>query len=143
MRRFERLDFRRAYEAPLLVLVATLAPVVLYLFRPTCPWCERNLDNLRTILAAERYRYRLIGVSLDAAGVRAYLTRHRLHFDKVLVGIAPKEIEAYDLLVTPTTLVISGQGRVLQAWYGAYSPAVQTTIEDYFRIRLPGLRSAP
>lgn len=119
------------------------APVVLYLFRPDCPWCERNLDNLQALLGNERQRYRLVGVSLDKTGVRAYLRRHELHFDRVIVSVTPKEISAYDLVVTPTTLVISGQGRVLQAWYGAYSPALQRAIENYFRIRLPGIRTAP
>jgi hypothetical protein len=38
---------------------------VLYVFTPTCIWCARNLNNLKTLLANDSDHYRSIALSLS------------------------------------------------------------------------------
>ena len=40
---------------------------------------------------------------------------------------------------TPQTIVIAPDGRVLKNWIGAFGMPVQTQVEEFFDVRLPGL----
>src|SRR4051812_2455743 len=48
-------------------------PTVLYIFSPTCPWCRRNLPNVRKLFADAGTRYRFVGLSLEENGAAAYV----------------------------------------------------------------------
>jgi hypothetical protein len=49
----------------------TNRPSVLYVLRPGCVWCTRNMDNFKTLLSKEGDRYRFIVLSLSEEGLAA------------------------------------------------------------------------
>lgn len=38
-------------------------PTVLYVFSPTCVWCEKNLENIRVLTTQKSEDFRFIGVA--------------------------------------------------------------------------------
>ena len=46
-------------------------------------------------------------------------------------------VTKYGLGATPTTILISREGKILREWSGAYVGSTKTAIEGYFRVRLP------
>jgi peroxiredoxin len=113
-------------------------PTVLYVFTPDCHWCARNLENIQSLVHAADGRFRFFGVSLTDKNLATYLTQNKLPFH---VYQAPSdEVRiAYGFSSTPSTIVVSPSGSVLQYWKGAYSEDVATEVESYFKVKLPGL----
>jgi hypothetical protein len=115
---------------------------VLYVFTPSCPWCKRNVPNIKHLVEAKGAEYRFVGISLEAEGLSSYMTEHQLPF-AVYTNVSPEQREAYRLGGVPQTLVISERGTVVQNWFGAYVNAQQPEIERFFDVRLPGLAELP
>lgn len=113
-------------------------PTVVYVFTPTCQWCDRNLDNLKALLTVATRTHRVIGLSLDPT-LHDYVEKNELENLPVYVNPSRDTMEAYMFGPTPLTLVISPSGRVLKSWVGAYGGAVKEDVEKYFRLELPGL----
>lgn len=113
-------------------------PTLLYVFTPACGWCKKNEDNIRSLAGQTSERLRLIGVSLSQDGLAEYVAQN---FPSVKV-IKPdaKTITAYKLSGTPTTILVSSQGVVLRVWKGAYNDSIRQELEEYFHVKLPGLR---
>ena len=111
-------------------------PTLLYVFTPSCQWCERNYDNLRTMLATAKDSHRVVVLSLDPQINAA---------DYVDLGVpvyrqpSDQTAKAYQLGPTPQTIVLSSRGKVIRTWTGAYSSGIETDVESYFSISLPGL----
>jgi hypothetical protein len=115
-------------------------PTVIYVFSPECRWCARNLPNLRALIHDKAKSYRFVGLSLDsnATAVRDYL--HATGLDlTVLLNPAPSVVAALGLGVTPHTLVVSPDGRLVRSWMGAFTGTNATDVESYFGLKLPGL----
>jgi peroxiredoxin len=115
---------------------------VLYIFTPTCIWCARNMDNLKTLMGKESAEYRFIGLSLSDAGVNEYVTKNKLNFP-VYSGLSPETVKTYKLSGTPQTIIISPEGKVLQDWAGAYVGDQKSQVEAFFHVTLPGIAVAP
>lgn len=113
-------------------------PTVLYIFKPSCNWCARNLQNIQFLTATVGKEYRVIGLSLDNDKLRDYVAQHNLNFP-VYTDLPVAVGSAYKLGGTPQTIVVSNQGKVLKSWMGAYSGKLQQEVDDYFHTRLPGL----
>lgn len=115
----------------------TKVPTVLYVFTPECDWCGRNLANIKALESQLRNRYRVLGVSLDYRELNQYVHNHGINFP---VYHSPSEATrvTYDLVATPTTLIVS-EGRVVRIWRGAYGGERRAEIEQFFEIKLPGL----
>ncbi len=112
-------------------------PTVVYIFKPSCAWCARNLENVRAVIATATSSHRVIAVSLDP-DVAEYAERIRLGIP-VYVRPSPSIFEPYHLGPTPQTLVVSREGKVLKSWVGAYAGRTREEVETYFKIRLPGI----
>ncbi len=112
-------------------------PTLIYVFSPTCAWCARNLDNLKTVLSAAGSTHRVIGLSLSP-DVEDYVKETQLAFP-VYVNPSKDMFEAYGLGPTPLTLVVSPEGRVVKSWVGAYAGAMRKEVESYFGVQLPGM----
>ena len=114
---------------------ANKAGTLLYVFSPSCHWCERNRANIAAI-AKTRPDLRVIGVSLgptlDAQAAA------RQPFAQILRP-TPTTSMAYHLTGTPTTILISPAGKVLNAWSGAYAGPVANDISKVLAVTLPGL----
>lgn len=113
-------------------------PTLLYVFAPGCGWCARNLDNVKAIFAGARHSHRLVALSL-ASEAGGFVDEVAVEV-RVLVQPSPAAIEAYRLGSTPTTLVISPEGRVVKSWVGAYVDVIGKEVEAYFNVKLPGVQ---
>jgi peroxiredoxin len=116
----------------------TAKPTVLYVFLTTCPWCMKNLENIRTLSAQKGDAFRFVGISLDTDGLDAYITDNKLNFP-VYTDPDKQATTAYGLGAVPQTIVISPDGKVLQEWRGAYDRNLRKEVEDFFQLQLPGL----
>lgn len=116
-------------------------PTVVYIFRPDCVWCARNLGNLRVLIASSGPRYKIVGLSLPSEGLGKDLTSYaeetQLEFS-IYTDISAATMSAYHLGATPQTIVISPQGKVLRIWTGAYQGPILRDVESYLGVRLPG-----
>jgi peroxiredoxin len=113
-------------------------PVVLYVFSPTCSWCERNLENFKALLSQKGDAYRFVGLSVTDRGLKEYVADKRLDLP-VYYDPAEDAAGEYKIGGTPQTLVISPEGKVLQNWVGAYVGPQQAEVEKFFGVRLPGV----
>jgi antitoxin component of RelBE/YafQ-DinJ toxin-antitoxin module len=113
-------------------------PLVIYVFTPQCPWCLRNLANLKTIFEQKHGSYHIITLSLTDKNLAKYVAEK--HID-MPVFTSPTEDakEQYRLGSTPQTIVVSPDGKVLRNWVGAYIGDRQAEVEQFFGVGLPGL----
>lgn len=115
----------------------TPIPTILYVLRPNCSWCTRNLANFHELTRQTHGRYRVVALSLTSAGNYAQYGGE----DSVLT-VSEGSRRALRLGATPQTLVVSRDGRMLHNWVGAYTNSV-ADIETSLRISLPGLLQGP
>lgn len=86
---------------------------IVYAFTPTCVWCKRNLEAMRTV-AAHAPGYRFIAVSATADGLAEYVKANRIEVPVYVAGKnAAKQL---GLVSTPTTVVIGSDGIVRKYW---------------------------
>jgi peroxiredoxin len=110
-------------------------PTVLYVFSPTCGYCVQNSEALNNLTAGISGRYRVVGLSLVSDGASRFVADHGIGFP---VYIQPESATLVDLRlgVTPETIVISPEGKVLEDWRGAYVGGTGTLVENFFAIDL-------
>jgi peroxiredoxin len=117
-------------------------PTVLYIFSPTCHWCEQNIGNINFLANYTGDKYRFIGISLSREKLEEYLVQHKMPFP-VYHSLSDSARLSYGLGATPQTIVISSDGKVLRNWSGAYGNVLQEEIETFFKVKLPGLAALP
>jgi hypothetical protein len=109
-------------------------PTLLYVFSPTCHWCERNLANIAAIVKNRR-DVRVVGVNigppLDAASAK------KQPFDEIIQP-GSATIRAYRFTGTPSTLLVT-QGTITQSWSGAYAGPLADDVSKALAVTLPGL----
>jgi len=115
-------------------------PTVLYVFTPSCIWCERNLDNIKQLAKLKDEEYRFVGLSLSDRALSSYLATTGLALP-TYTNLSKDAVEAYKLHGTPQTIVVSPQGRVIQNWMGAYIGDKKSQVESFFGVSLPGIRA--
>jgi peroxiredoxin len=111
-------------------------PTLLYVFSPSCVWCERNAGSINSL--AEKLagtKARVVGVSLASEGLQEFVDRHHIAFP-VLTEIPSSLGEAYKLGPTPETIIVSPQGKVVMNWTGAFSGPAGPLIEKFFSLRI-------
>jgi len=113
-------------------------PSILYVMAPTCPWCARNLENVRTLAKEAGLAYRFIGLSNTREGLKEYLLKTPLPFPVYAVDAQhlPKGV---DPTVTPQLVLVRPDGIVEKVWYGAFGEKTTKDIEALFHVKLPGL----
>jgi len=113
-------------------------PTVLYVFTPPCKWCERNMDNIKELVARKGHEFRFIGISLGKEGLTDYVAKTGLMMP-VYTDLSDETKKAYKMGGTPQTIVISPEGQVIQTWMGAYTGEQQNRVEEFFGVTLPGI----
>jgi AhpC/TSA family len=113
-------------------------PTVLYVLSPACKWCERNMQNIKTLAGPHGEAFRFIGLSLDEKNLNEYVAGNHFTFP-VYKNPTPDTVRALGLESTPQTIVVSPEGRVLKSWVGAYGDRLRPEVEAYFGMKLPGL----
>jgi peroxiredoxin len=112
-------------------------PTVLYVFTPQCGWCKKNLANLHALIDQAGTRYRVIGIALTRQDLDAYVKNENLSLP-VYSDIRTDIREAYQLGVTPETIIVSPESKVLKIWRGVFQESVKKDIERFLYIQLPG-----
>ena len=122
---------------PVSLSFAGAQPTVIYFFSPTCRWCERNWNNVRTLARNSLGQFRLVGIALEK-DLRAFAQARQLEFE-IVGGISAEAVQGLGLGGTPHTLVVSSQGRISHEWSGAFDGRRERSVEAFFEIELPGL----
>jgi peroxiredoxin len=115
-------------------------PTVLYVFRPSCVWCQRNSQSVNALAEQTAGRYRLVGLTLSVDGLAEFVKEHRFPFP-VYSDIPLSVVNALRLGATPQTIVVSPSATVLEDWTGAYTGIQKSLAESFFSIRLPEVPS--
>lgn len=115
-------------------------PTLVYVFLTTCPWCEKNLPNVKFLSNAIKQSARVVGVVLDGEKAPAYIAAKGLPFT-VYQKPDPETIKQFRLGGVPETIYIDAKGKIIGSWMGAYTGVVSTQVEKQFNLRLPGLSS--
>lgn len=109
---------------------------VLYVFSPTCQWCEVNTASINHLAQTLSPKYRLIGVARDGVGIPAYVQAHGYTFP-IVVEPDDASRSAYALTSVPKTLVISPQGTLLDSFDGAYVGPLHRRVSAFFATSIP------
>jgi hypothetical protein len=117
-------------------------PTVLYVFKPSCVWCARNLSNIKALSEQRGRDYRFIGLSLSDEGLRKYVEDNGMGFPVYTRSHEPSGARNVVWRATPETIVVGRDGLVRDDWVGAYTERSQVEIESRFGVRLPGLLAA-
>lgn len=112
---------------------------VLLFFTPTCPYCQEQFPYWRKLLEqANRNQFQLLGMVAETENrskVEEYL--RAVGCEGLRVAFVPKDVFAsYKLSVTPTTLVISNQGKVDQIWIGKWDTSIVPAASSFFGFQL-------
>jgi peroxiredoxin len=116
----------------------TNLPTVVFVITPTCGWCTKNMENIKTLAEKAGNRYRFVAFSLSPDKLADYVAKHHLQIP-VYTDLPLVPIRNYKLGGTPETFVVSPEGEVLKVWSGAFADELQDDVESYFGVTLPGL----
>lgn len=122
-------------------LVSFRKPTVIYILSPDCAWCHRNVANINALKDAVSGKYDVVGVSLSPIALREHTESARYTFP-ILASASQNTLIALKVAGTPTTVVVSTDGKVVRAWSGVFVGTNASEIEEFFSIRLPGLTDA-
>jgi hypothetical protein len=111
-------------------------PTILYVFSPSCEWCKRNSENVRSLASQAAHHYHFVALSLSAEGLQDYMKQYGPGMETyvLLPSDDRSQVRAW---ATPTTVVLSSKGKLIDGWVGAYVGINRTEIEHFFSIRLP------
>lgn len=115
-------------------LSSASVPTVLYVFRPSCIWCQRNKARFRNFGLQIGKAYRIIGISLTKDGVDEFVNDQ--HFEYPVYLASESLIDSLQLSTTPQTIILSPSGEIVQNWLGAYEGRTKSAIESFFSINL-------
>lgn len=110
-------------------------PTVLYVFSPSCRYCQKTDRSVTSLALSIRHKVRFIGLSLDRDGLFDWIALRRPVYP-VITDLPYRFFLTYDITSTPTTLVISRTGVVEKVWSGAYVGTVHDEIEKYFGVSI-------
>jgi hypothetical protein len=111
---------------------------VMLVLSPRCYACEENMPNWVAIVnGLDRRSFRLAAVSLQSEGFNEYASRHGINQVPVLTKIDPKYRVAYNLALTPQTILIDADGKVEKVWTGLLRGEDKQDVELALNVRLP------
>ena len=111
---------------------------LLLVFSPRCPYCTKNMPNWNALtLGLDEKEFRVVAVSTIPEGVKEYAERHGLKNVPVITTPDPKDKVAYEMNVTPQTVLIGADGTVEKVWTGLIQGAEREDVEKQFGVSLP------
>jgi peroxiredoxin len=114
------------------------SPYLLYIFTPSCVWCQRNLANFQEIVRARGADMHIIGLSLSNDGLKEYISEHGINYPVYVSADAAKNSD-FVQNATPTTVMVSPSGKIDSVWRGAYVGKLQGQVEQRLKVHLPGV----
>lgn len=113
-------------------------PTVLYVYSPDCVWCERNVQNIVQLYDIAKNEYNFVGLSIAKSDSEFVDEQNEFSFP-VFFNPSDRSRLEYNIRSTPSTYVISPEGKIIKFWSGAYSDKLRPDVEKFFSVRLPGL----
>ena len=110
-------------------------PHVIYVFRPSCVWCQRNKKRVNLLADRLSGKYDVIGLSLDREGLEEFVEGQSSSI-RVLTEVSEATRSSYRLKTTPMTIVVSANGKVMASWIGAYDRILLPVVQRFFSINL-------
>jgi peroxiredoxin len=111
---------------------------VLLVFSPRCRACKENMPNWKAIInGLDRQSFRLAAVSLQSGGVKEYANQYGINQVPILTEIDPKYRVAYNLGLTPQTILINSDGKAEKVWTGLLQGEDKKDIERALNVQLP------
>ncbi|HYP52143.1 MAG TPA: redoxin domain-containing protein [Pyrinomonadaceae bacterium] len=111
---------------------------VLLVFSPRCTYCTENMPNWRAITQGlDAKSFRVVAVSSWPEGVKEYAADHGLTNVPVIAEPDPKNRVAYEMNMTPQTILIDPKGKVEKVWTGLIQEDERAEIEQALRLKLP------
>jgi len=111
---------------------------VLFVLAPRCHACEENVPNWEAIInGLDQRSFRLVAVSLQSEGLNDYANRPGINQVPVLTKFDPKYRVAYNLALTPQTILIDPDGKVEKVWTGIPKEEDKQDIELALNVQLP------
>ncbi len=111
---------------------------VLLSFSPQCDFCEKNMPNWEAIIkGVDKNTFRVVGISLIAAGTKEYISRHNFADTLLMTDIRVENRKAYKFHSTPQTVLIDASGKVEKVWTGLIRGEMRKEIEQALGVRLP------
>lgn len=111
---------------------------VLLVFSPRCPYCTSNMPNWRALAQGlDPKSYRVVAVSLLSEGVKEYVTEHGLANVPVIADPDPKNRVAYEMNLTPQTVLIAPDGTAEKVWTGLIRGAERDEVKQRLGVSLP------
>jgi peroxiredoxin len=113
---------------------------LLLVFSPRCPYCTKNMPNWNALtLGLNEKEFRVVAVSTVPEGVKEYAEKHGLNNIPVITTPDPKDKVAYEMNVTPQTVLIGSDGTVEKVWTGLIQGAERDDIQKQLGVSLPAL----
>jgi hypothetical protein len=109
-------------------------PTLFYIFSPSCGWCRRNAPEFRLLERQIGGEVRIIRLALSPEGLDSFARETGMDIE-VYIPL-PSTVRSYGLGETPTTILVSGSGKVLKMWRGAYTGDTRASIEGFFKFKL-------
>jgi peroxiredoxin len=115
-------------------------PTILYVFSPSCHWCEKNFKLAVELYNSTKEKYNFVGLSIerDSSNSTDISNLQDIPFP-VYSNPSKENYEDYFFRVTPATYVISTDSSVINYWSGAYTENTKPEIEKALSIKLSDL----
>jgi peroxiredoxin len=115
-------------------------PTILYIFSPSCHWCEKNFKLAVELYNSTKEKYNFVGLSIerDSSNSTDISNLQDIPFP-VYSNPSKENYEDYFFRVTPATYVISTDSSVINYWSGAYTENTKPEIEKALSIKLSDL----
>src|ERR1044072_7164161 len=111
---------------------------LLLVFSPRCAYCTKNMPNWNALtLGLDGKQFRVVAVSTMSEGVKEYVEKHGFKNVPVITTPDPKDKVAYEMNITPQTVLIGADGTVEKVWTGLIQGAEREDIEKQFGVSLP------
>lgn len=105
--------------------------VLVFVFSPTCAFCEDNWSNWQQIITALNHEVvRPVAVDVTSTVNPLFLAKHQLGDVPVLVHVDPRATLSYRFHLTPQTILVDHAGKVEKVWTGVLSDSAVTELKQ-------------
>jgi peroxiredoxin len=108
---------------------------LLLVFSPSCHVCSENMPNWEKLSRQlDLSRFRLVAMSLKQEGTKEYVANYDLRNGLILSMVDAKTRAAYELALTPQTILIDATGKVEKVWTGVLDGATKKDVEGVLNV---------
>jgi peroxiredoxin len=111
---------------------------LLLVFSPSCRFCKENMPNWEAIMGGvDKNSFRVTGISLMENGLKEYLAQYGLSDLPIVAEMDPQARAAYNLILSPQTILIDSEGKAERVWTGLIEGEKKAELERILNIQLP------